>query len=507
MKKLVLFAVIAAFGFVTGLGLEVIAEGQESKLQTLVNNVQINSFQLPILRTAELAEDASAVIENADVGFEIVPITIGEGLDSHFINIPVCKFHSAESILHETCVICILENELGEPVGEGRIDFVTELPSGAFYEGSTTLEIPMTDFTNIEDLDVKNIEAVTIKVCEPPDGTEGCTPGYWKQVQHFGSWPTSGPDHLDNIVDPITQNTLFSTIFGEVITIKTGTNDSKIDPSILEALGAKGGGINALARHTVAAYLNSLTAAFPLSAQAVIDAFEAAIATGEFNAQKDIFDEFNNLGCPFALNPLDNSEDPSFSETGGVDSTTIIVTPVTPFEKFVYSRDQLQVLFGDSVNVNTQTELNSAILLLSQIVDGSSYWVNDYHLDTITGQTVLDNTKDSINSLYLITISGNETVEFNDSIQAIIDELISASTILAQTAIDDVNACGGENPKIANHLSRAQTKLSQAITDSNDKKYDMALDKFFNAWFETFLATESCPDGYWTQLEGYEVVG
>jgi len=111
MKKLVLIALVAAFGFVTGLGLEVIAEGQESKLQTLVNNVQINSFQFPILRTAELAEDASAVIENADVGFEIVPITIGEGLDSHFINIPVCKFHSAESILHETCVICILENE------------------------------------------------------------------------------------------------------------------------------------------------------------------------------------------------------------------------------------------------------------------------------------------------------------------------------------------------------------------------------------------------------------
>jgi len=204
---------------------------------------------------------------------------------------------------------------------------------------------------------------------------------------------------------------------------------------------------------------------------------------------------------------LDNSEDPSFSETGGVDPLVTVTTPVTPYEKFVYSRDQLQTLLGQTSNSITQSDLTNAISLLSAVVDDSSYWVDDYHLDIITGQIVLDNTRDAIDLLYFITTSGNETTTFNDSVQAVIDELIAAAATLAQNAIDDVNACGGENPKIAGHLSNAQTKLSQAITDSNDKKYNRAVNKFFDAWFETFLATESCPDGYWTQLDGYQVVG
>ena len=40
----------------------------------------------------------------------------------------------------------------------------------------------------------------------------------------------------------------------------------------------------------------------------------------------------------------------------------------------------------------------------------------------------------------------------------------------------------------------------------SQKKYDQAIQKFYDAWLEAFLATESCPTGYWTQFDGYEVV-
>src|SRR5215210_35264 len=36
------------------------------------------------------------------------------------------------------------------------------------------------------------------KTCEveQPDGNEGCTPGYWKQPQHFDSWVVYSPNQL-----------------------------------------------------------------------------------------------------------------------------------------------------------------------------------------------------------------------------------------------------------------------------------------------------------------------
>jgi hypothetical protein len=63
---------------------------------------------------------------------------------------------------------------------------------------------------------------------------KGCTPGYWKQTQHFGNWTGYSPD---NYVDDV-----FSC--GPHITL-------------LEGLQTGGGDINALTRHAVAALLNA----------------------------------------------------------------------------------------------------------------------------------------------------------------------------------------------------------------------------------------------------------
>jgi hypothetical protein len=108
--------------------------------------------------------------------------------------------------------------------------------------------------------------------CPPCD--QGCTPGYWKQPHHLDSWGPTGyvPDDY------------FNTVF--VVDF--------FDPefTLLEALKAKGGGVNALARHATAALLSAAHPGvdYPASVAKVL----ALVQDGD----KDTLEGYNELGCP-----------------------------------------------------------------------------------------------------------------------------------------------------------------------------------------------------------------
>jgi hypothetical protein len=114
-----------------------------------------------------------------------------------------------------------------------------------------------------------------------PGKLQGCTPGYWKQPQHFDSWVGYAP------------NDSFSAVFGRVI---PGA------PTLLQALGTNGGGLSALLRHAAAALLNAANPAvnadpaFDTTAE-VIAAFQAAFDSGNYEATKNLLDQSNNNGC------------------------------------------------------------------------------------------------------------------------------------------------------------------------------------------------------------------
>ncbi len=112
----------------------------------------------------------------------------------------------------------------------------------------------------------------------PTPGGEGCTPGYWKQEQHFDSWVTYSPDQL------------FSSVFDNAFPGMT----------LLEVLEQGGGGLNALGRHTVAALLNAANddVAYELSVASVISAFNAAFPGGDYEALKNEFASLNERLCP-----------------------------------------------------------------------------------------------------------------------------------------------------------------------------------------------------------------
>jgi hypothetical protein len=117
----------------------------------------------------------------------------------------------------------------------------------------------------------------------PPDGGEGCTPGFWKN--HPEEWPA-----------PYDPSDEFDEVFGVVI---AG------DPTLTlgEALELGGGGENALARHAVAALLNAASGDvnFEFTVAEVINIVQEAIATGNIEEAKNELEAENETVCPLPL--------------------------------------------------------------------------------------------------------------------------------------------------------------------------------------------------------------
>ena len=126
-------------------------------------------------------------------------------------------------------------------------------------------------------------------VCTPAGG-EGCTPGFWKEWTGVppgmqpNAWLATGYDWGD----PFTS---------------AGFVNAYNDRTFLQVLDLRGGGKNALGRHTVAALLNAAhpDVAYDLSAAQVIALFNDVIVNdGDVNALKQEFEALNEQGCPLS---------------------------------------------------------------------------------------------------------------------------------------------------------------------------------------------------------------
>ncbi len=110
-------------------------------------------------------------------------------------------------------------------------------------------------------------------------GGQGCTPGYWKQKQHFDSW-----------VKYKTGDS-FSAVFG--VTLPSNL-------TLLQALQQGGGGKNALGRHAVAALLNAASngVSYYYIEREIIAMVQQAWATGDYETPKNLLATENERGCP-----------------------------------------------------------------------------------------------------------------------------------------------------------------------------------------------------------------
>jgi hypothetical protein len=124
-------------------------------------------------------------------------------------------------------------------------------------------------------------------------GDGGCTPGYWKQEQHFDSWPSdlAGDDAQFSLTPDMT----IDEAFGQL----DRWNGDEI--TLIEALNLNGGGLNALLRHMVAALLNATLEFYPITwedLRAMIYDAHFANTPEAIEELKDILEGFNEGRCP-----------------------------------------------------------------------------------------------------------------------------------------------------------------------------------------------------------------
>lgn len=108
-------------------------------------------------------------------------------------------------------------------------------------------------------------------------GGDGCTPGYWKQEQHFDSWAVPTTTKINDALQ---------------------TNLWGANTTILQALWTGGGGLAALGRHAGAAYLNAVSGdvdyGYTLAEiREIIDD-----APGDIEGAKNLLAAANEAGCP-----------------------------------------------------------------------------------------------------------------------------------------------------------------------------------------------------------------
>jgi len=111
-------------------------------------------------------------------------------------------------------------------------------------------------------------------------GTQGCTPGYWKN--HASAWAITG----------YALNMDFDAVFG--------VDAFQPNRTLMFAVGQGGGGIKALGRHAVAALLSAAhpNVAYPISVNDVITLVRNAVLSGQYEATKNILAGYNEQGCP-----------------------------------------------------------------------------------------------------------------------------------------------------------------------------------------------------------------
>jgi hypothetical protein len=131
----------------------------------------------------------------------------------------------------------------------------------------------------------------------PPPSAKACTPGYWKQSQHFASWtPTT-----------LTTTQLIGTQFSNA-GLYSLKGKSMANYTLLEGLSFKGGSTVAgaaeiLLRAAIAADLNSRNSnlSYPMTTANILTSVNAALASGNRDTILSLgvrLDNYNNGGCP-----------------------------------------------------------------------------------------------------------------------------------------------------------------------------------------------------------------
>ena len=214
------------------------------------------------IRKQEEGPDTRTFDSGSDVDFEIVVTNAG---DQDLDNVMVTDMLAPEC-----------DRDIGSLAAGASVSYICTVPNVTVgFENEACVE-GQRNGVMVDDCDPS-----TVEIPPPPGGGQGCTPGFWKQSQHFDSWTA-----------PYTPDTPFSDVF----------EDAFPGMTLLDAASNGGGGLDALGRHTVAALLNAASpdVSYDQSVSDVVGGFNDVFpgSKKEYEGLKDVLNDLNEQGCP-----------------------------------------------------------------------------------------------------------------------------------------------------------------------------------------------------------------
>lgn len=205
-------------------------------------------------------------------------------------------------------------------------------------------------------------------------GNEGCTPGYWKQSQHFGNWA------------PLVPTGDMATKFFDIFPVceMDGSDCSyqglSADLTLLEALQLGGGNFNALARHAAAAYLNakSKSVKYSFTTLELKDWVISAFKNGNAETIKNKLEQANEAGCPLGRSEMTATTAIAkrVSEMSADNATPLLTVVPNPFRHKAVVRFSVKKAEDYSVSLYNAHGKQVRVLKTGTASAGESVYLN-----------------------------------------------------------------------------------------------------------------------------------
>jgi len=138
--------------------------------------------------------------------------------------------------------------------------------------------------------------------------------------------------------------------------------------------------------------------------------------------------------------------------------------------------DDLRTLRQTITDRQDGRKLDDAIRSLTRALE-PNLWLDPTRLQPKGGERVFDETKDAVNKLRDLMKDKKSAIP-DAILQGFIDRIVDADRRLAQTAINDAIAAGGNQQ----HITKANDELGKGDSDAANSKFEAAIEHYREAW-------------------------
>jgi tetratricopeptide (TPR) repeat protein len=111
-----------------------------------------------------------------------------------------------------------------------------------------------------------------------------------------------------------------------------------------------------------------------------------------------------------------------------------------------------------------------------------SLWVDDNHLDPKHGKKVFDEERKAVKYLQKLIKDKKVSDSVKDVCREVIDTLVAADKLLAETALEEAKTYEGTDKKVDKEIGKAEKELGKVEKDLEKGKPDKAINHYKKAW-------------------------